>query len=462
MDHLRAENFPSALGFLTKAVNLLETPDLPVKLKAITLNNLGCFYKRTGKLKVALQYLHKALDLDVSSPADRTNLAGTHLNVCAIHSTLGSHDVAIRHAYEALELLKEAELTPNNAATVAIAYHNAGVEEEHLKNYERAADLYVTGWKSAAGRLGQSHGLTVSLKESYQALLETKSKVSGGRSGKDMKLPSIPKRKSFSKSQDTSSYRKHYSKSVVNTRDSTPDRALTSLEPVKSAPGSSHPMKHKRAVSNGRPPRSFRFKKVDANVSETRTQPKKLPTLAVWKRLQYAAVTIQRHWRGFKVRQSLQTYEVPTPSNGGRRREAERMAKEALAELELLKLEVLSTKLMKNAQNSIKFVRKTAFAGKISGYVRPNSRNFHATLTPIPESSGEGRKGRLRQIQARIRGVVTRRTFIRKEQAATTIQKHVRSRGVRVLFHKVLEAVSVIQDYWRQLRLGKVTTAKSQ
>lgn len=66
------------------------------KLAAITYNNLGCYYKkyrrcyaRANKPKVALKYLNSALELEVSNVEDWVSTAGTHLNICAIHSYLG-------------------------------------------------------------------------------------------------------------------------------------------------------------------------------------------------------------------------------------------------------------------------------------------------------------------------------------------------------------------------------------
>lgn len=56
------------------------------RLIGITLNNLGCFYKRTEKPKVALKYLKKALVIEAATVNDESNLAGTHLNICAISS----------------------------------------------------------------------------------------------------------------------------------------------------------------------------------------------------------------------------------------------------------------------------------------------------------------------------------------------------------------------------------------
>jgi hypothetical protein len=62
------------------------------------------------------------------------------LNVCAIQSSLGCHYAAITHAYAALELLKDAEETANNVEILAVTYHNAGVEEGHLKNDAKAVE----------------------------------------------------------------------------------------------------------------------------------------------------------------------------------------------------------------------------------------------------------------------------------------------------------------------------------
>ncbi len=72
------------------------------RLIGITLNNLGCYYKRykslsilsdlfhsrTNKLKVSLSYLKKALEIEVYTLHDKMNIASTHLNICAIFSSL--------------------------------------------------------------------------------------------------------------------------------------------------------------------------------------------------------------------------------------------------------------------------------------------------------------------------------------------------------------------------------------
>jgi hypothetical protein len=66
MDHLRAENFESAYALLKKAEDVLTQQAQPNtaakrRLHSITMNNLGCFFKRKGNPTLALQYLNKAL-----------------------------------------------------------------------------------------------------------------------------------------------------------------------------------------------------------------------------------------------------------------------------------------------------------------------------------------------------------------------------------------------------------------
>jgi len=49
------------------------------------MNNLACFYRRTGKLRTALNYLNHALEIENKLDSD-TALADSHLNLCAVLS----------------------------------------------------------------------------------------------------------------------------------------------------------------------------------------------------------------------------------------------------------------------------------------------------------------------------------------------------------------------------------------
>jgi len=136
------------------------------QFRSVTLNNLGCFYRRTGKLRTSLHYLEQALEMELKSE-NPTSIADTHLNLCAVLSQLNKHEEALEHVLMAIVLLQDefvfAEMAarkhqsqienknndnnenyegikkaPNKkledrAGVLTIAYHNMGVELEFLK-----------------------------------------------------------------------------------------------------------------------------------------------------------------------------------------------------------------------------------------------------------------------------------------------------------------------------------------
>merc|ERR1719271_1508123 len=68
--------------------------------KALTYNNLACYYRRAGKLRTALTYLERALAIE--EKVNGADMAQTHLNLCATLSQLGRHEKALYHAQAAL------------------------------------------------------------------------------------------------------------------------------------------------------------------------------------------------------------------------------------------------------------------------------------------------------------------------------------------------------------------------
>jgi tetratricopeptide (TPR) repeat protein len=92
-----------AMELIKKAEALSEPYEF---LRAVTYNNLACYYRRQNKLRTALKYLEKALALS-SRHSDVVNRASTHLNLCAVLSQLGRHSVALEQAQSALILLQE-------------------------------------------------------------------------------------------------------------------------------------------------------------------------------------------------------------------------------------------------------------------------------------------------------------------------------------------------------------------
>ena len=60
---LTRERFDACFEFLKKAKVLCENS---INFKAVTYNNMACYYRRTGKIRTALDYLNKALSIEIN------------------------------------------------------------------------------------------------------------------------------------------------------------------------------------------------------------------------------------------------------------------------------------------------------------------------------------------------------------------------------------------------------------
>eukprot|EP00741_Cyanophora_paradoxa_P011011 tig00020553_g10643.t1 len=168
MRYLEADDYSMVYELLKKAEILTDSRSsisnnaTRLRLRGVTYNNFGCYYRRRGKLHSALHYLDKALKIEVGSPFGE-NPAGTHLNICATLSQLGKHTAALEHAQCALQILlsqvdrqytprREQEVVAAHATILAIAFHNLAVEQEHLglpealQSYANAVDAASRYW----------------------------------------------------------------------------------------------------------------------------------------------------------------------------------------------------------------------------------------------------------------------------------------------------------------------------
>ncbi|KAL4449884.1 hypothetical protein ABPG74_015003 [Tetrahymena malaccensis] len=255
--------------FLKKARVLCENS---YNFKAVTYNNMACYYKRINKNRVALDYLKKALEIEIHIDRPQS-LADTHLNLCAVLSQLERHKEALEHVLMSIVLLQEEHMQnvlqyghprqrqqqnmhnsenqdPNDneegdyqnheqkgqqngdggnrnfddrIAVLAIAYHNMGVELEFLSRFEEAIQAYKKAVNFSITYLGESHSLVENLKgvlaQAENQIQSQKSKEIRRREGKDInKKPSI---------------RINQAQTVYNTSDVPYKRATT----AKSAPG---------------------------------------------------------------------------------------------------------------------------------------------------------------------------------------------------------------------------------
>lgn len=173
---LQSDNLKGARELLKRAEQVADKSDAG---RAITFNNLACYYRRTGKLRSAVTFLERALAIEEN--AANPEAAQTHLNLCATLSQLQRHADALYHAQSAVIWIYET-LAPRMMAgdldgggrddgaddltVLCIAYHNLGVEHEYLKNYVGALSAYTSGMRWADRFLDRDHQLLGILRES--------------------------------------------------------------------------------------------------------------------------------------------------------------------------------------------------------------------------------------------------------------------------------------------------------
>ena len=118
------------------------------KITALTMNNLGCYYKKLNLPLVALRYMELSLKADVGNGAPLSHIASTKLNICAVLSSIKRHVDAKQLAQEAVkDLLKAIDNNEKQDGssiqyTLMIAQFNLAVEFEHLNELQDALDSY--------------------------------------------------------------------------------------------------------------------------------------------------------------------------------------------------------------------------------------------------------------------------------------------------------------------------------
>jgi len=189
MKHLKDGNTEISCKFFEKAEALTDPANLHMNsesrlvLRAVTYNNMGCFYKSMSKLHTALQYLQKAQKIEERSMGKCQNPAGTHLNLCALLSQMGKHQEALQHSQMALQLLEaNPPPVPGNGAQsesmICVAYFNMGAEFEHMKKVTEALWAYERAHQSCLSELGEEHPLSQQI-SSCLTQLKSKRKKGG-------------------------------------------------------------------------------------------------------------------------------------------------------------------------------------------------------------------------------------------------------------------------------------------
>lgn len=493
MDLLRAQEQQQALALLLRAeaqVQTLPPSQTQAKLRSITLNNLGCFYKRAAQPLQALEYLQAALDLAADS--DRTNLAGTHLNICAIKSQLGNHQQALQHALEALRLLSAClqAPSPNQVTTLVIAHHNAGVEMEYLRQGEQAAEAYRQGLDLANQHLGIAHPLAASLQRSYLTALDRRDLPASPRRKKQKRVVSVtpaphklmtspgpqmlPRRAvskgAYDRSKPISSPLYELEEDEVdlrwtgrgdrvsNLRKNTPGLHLQPLnyhtptskrsrrDKSHSAPESTHKPRsptHRKAPESAR---VYHFRRDGEGGTKAK---RKVKTLEVVNILSQTigkggdeATFVVTGLKVYFARRLAAQLAIEKRLEG--RKTAEFRARAAIDALEMLKKQAFEDFHPVSRPAPPSAPRKSSLHSK--------SRKL-AVIPETAESHSDMRRLQLARVQAWCRTALVRQDWLRTKQAVVVLQKWVRMHQTRQLFLSILSAVQFIQTWWRAHRL---------
>jgi tetratricopeptide (TPR) repeat protein len=202
---LESDDLDSAISVLKHLDRILG--HLPSNLyaaqKCDILNILACAHRKTGKTQAAKKNLEAALDLVAYIREANADVASIYLNMCAILSNLNRHKDALEYGRTAVTIAEEVfnrhrnlsdEKARNNLITIlAVGYHNLGVEEEHLRNYESSLEWYENAVKFLSNHGGAKQA--VLLKEFRRSYSEV-SKILQKSSKKSGKTDKIVKKQS--------------------------------------------------------------------------------------------------------------------------------------------------------------------------------------------------------------------------------------------------------------------------
>ena len=111
----------------------LKAPHASPALRAVTLNNAGIYYARTGQPQAALRCLERVGKQGGVVVEDDVSVH-VMLNMTTVLADLGRHDEALEMAQEAVRTLTRAERAgkTTDSSLLSAAYHNLAVQQERL------------------------------------------------------------------------------------------------------------------------------------------------------------------------------------------------------------------------------------------------------------------------------------------------------------------------------------------
>lgn len=465
MESLKENKLQDAFRMLQKAEEMLKFPDGSdfSKILAITNNNLGCYYKRIQKLPLALEYLFKALKVEVHNVYDKSNLAGTHLNICAVYSLMNQHEKALGHGVLAIKFLKEAYEEDKEIGTLTsliIALNNTGFEYELLKDYEGAQSIYKSGFELASKNLGPEHPVTLALAKAHKNIMLVRSEQPLKKASfvKKKDIAKLPKIKSLSgRNKSLGSNTRFFSKENDN---SSRGYRVTSNKTFdeKVAVKKHLPKIEKTATVSKRSKKILEVSKIhslEEKITELQNQIviyqqkyKQLEEKSLKPKLEKtaAAIKIQRFWRKkLKTKLFLLQPIIPT----------EIKTRKAKIEFDHLKSKHPKELPYNQAKKPLTSSKATE-TNVMTFHQIPNhygnnriQRTILMPLDPIRESKIETKEMKAILIQSSIRGFLAKRRYEKMKHSAIKIQSAYRRYQCSSLFQYIRKAALTIQSKWR-------------
>eukprot|EP00736_Rhodelphis_marinus_P006576 Rmarinus@m.25226 len=182
MQYLDQDDFVTSGQLLTLARGVASSKQCPfeplarARLRAVTCNNLGCYYRRCGKHHTALKFLHRSLELEQVIP-NAANPASTLLNLCVTLSEINRHEEALDYATRACSMLHRQLVSLSNdeaddvddgpnpqriadaASLFSVALHNRAVQQEFLEEWDDAVVSYEAAVDVIETNLSVDHPL---------------------------------------------------------------------------------------------------------------------------------------------------------------------------------------------------------------------------------------------------------------------------------------------------------------
>ena len=128
---------------------------------AMIENNLGQQAQLSGRWDVALGHFRKSL-LAASLAGDRAGMVSVYLNRGYLYSLQGRYQDGKQQCEEAIRLLADLPMNPDNIQSTIYAWMNLGTAQRHAGNYELAEAPYITSLELAQrskNREAESHAL---------------------------------------------------------------------------------------------------------------------------------------------------------------------------------------------------------------------------------------------------------------------------------------------------------------